>query len=69
LEEITAQKFSLSIPLYVKRYRDKDELNGEDRQLIRLVDQWDQEGQAFWQEMDSLFKILDEVISEGKNGS
>jgi type I restriction enzyme M protein len=59
LEEIAHQGFSLSIPLYVKRSSNGG--NGKDSEKISLPDlwaEWEQEGRAFWQEMDALVEML-----------
>ncbi len=62
-EQLAAQEYSLSIPLYVKR-----SLNGnggepaEQRSLPELWDEWEQEGRVFWQEMDDLVEMLDGFI-------
>lgn len=59
LEEVAAQEFSLSIPLYVRR-----QTNGTDTEAKTLKQvwlDWEESGQDFWQEMDSLVKILDGI--------
>ena len=68
VEEIAKQDYSLSIPLYVKR-----SLNGgngaenDERSLREFWVEWEQDGRIFWQEMDALVAMLDEVIAEGND--
>jgi type I restriction enzyme M protein len=60
VDEIAAQDYSLSIPLYVKRTA-----NGNGQQpvetasLPQLWAAWEQEGRLFWLEMDELVVMLD----------
>lgn len=61
LEDIAAQDFSLSIPLYVKRALANGS-NGDNRSLSQLWAAWEQEGRAFWKEMDVLVDMLDELL-------
>ncbi len=58
LEDVAAQGYSLSIPLYVRR---ATATNGDtdDRTLAERWADWEQEGRAFWQEMDALVDLLD----------
>jgi type I restriction enzyme M protein len=65
LDEIAAQGYSLSIPLYVKRVNN---INGSDdgRSLPELWAAWQQEGRLFWQEMDALVEMLDGLL-EGES--
>ena len=63
-DEIAAQDFSLSIPLYVKRVLDNGR-NGESRSLATLWAEWEQDGRVFWQEMDGLVEMLDGLKDEG----
>ena len=64
LADVAAQAYSLSIPLYVKRAS-----NGvsaaEQRSLPELWAAWEQEGRVFWQEMDALVEMLDELTTSG----
>jgi type I restriction enzyme M protein len=61
-DEIAAQGYSLSIPLYVKRaaavLRESAAEYGVSS-LRSLWASWEQEGRAFWQEMDALVEMLD----------
>ena len=61
-EEIAAQDYSLSIPLYVKRNGVR-ESQGEYkvRSLATLWDEWEQDGKVFWAEMSELEEMLDEI--------
>ena len=63
LDEVADQKFSLSIPLYVKRPAGVDE--GTERSLAELWTEWQSSGVEFWQEMDQLVETLDELVKEG----
>lgn len=58
-DAIAAQGFSLSIPLYVKRNGGNDET--AERSLPELWAAWEREGEAFWQEMNGLVTMLDEL--------
>jgi type I restriction enzyme M protein len=58
LEEVAAQDFSLSIPLYVRRVTS----NGvkEDQKTLKEVWlDWEKSGTGFWQGIDNLVEILD----------
>ena len=58
VDEIAAQGYSLSIPLYVKRVSHGN--GGDDgRSLPELWAEWEQNGRIFWQEMDALVEMLD----------
>ena len=61
LDEIAAQDYSLSIPLYVKRNGAVREEQGEyeTQSLKQLWQTWEQDGRQFWQEMDELVELLD----------
>jgi type I restriction enzyme M protein len=59
LEEIAGQDYSLSIPLYVKS--NGNDVTGDQHSLNRLLAEWDQDSQAFWQEMDDLLRMLDNL--------
>ena len=61
IDEIAAQGYSLSIPLYVKRVTANGIANGETRSLPELWAEWEQEGRGFWQEMDALVEMLEEL--------
>ena len=61
LQDVAAQNFSLSIPLYVKRTQaDTDEQ--DQRSLVELYSDWQSSGQEFWKEMDGLVETLDELV-------
>ena len=60
LEEVAAQDFSLSIPLYVRRIAS----NGakEDQKPLKEVwSDWEESGKSFWREMDNLLEMLDSL--------
>jgi type I restriction enzyme M protein len=63
LDEIAAQDYSLSIPLYVKRNGGVREEQGEyeAQSLKQLWQAWEQDGRQFWQEMDELIIVLNEI--------
>ena len=61
-EEIARQEYSLSIPLYVKRAAATTPAAAEARSLPDLWAAWEQEGRVFWQEMDALVEMLDELV-------
>ena len=72
LNEIAAQDYSLSIPLYVKRNGAIGEEKGEyeTQSLKQLWQAWEQDGRHFWQEMDELVELLDKQTSkENTNGN
>lgn len=62
-EAIAAQGYSLSIPLYVKRASNG---NGavESGSLRQVWNEWEQQGRLFWEEMDGLVEMLDEMTDE-----
>ena len=62
-DEIAAQGYSLSIPLYVRR----EVANGrqEERSLAELWGEWQRNGRLFWQEMDALVETLDSLMEDG----
>ena len=62
LDAIAAQDFNLSIPLYVKRPLAEGR-ETDDRSLAELWAAWEQEGRLFWQEMDALVEMLDNLIT------
>lgn len=66
-DEISAQNYSLSIPLYVKRVMAGATANGETRSLPELWAEWEREGRIFWQEMDTLVVMLDSLTEETPN--
>ena len=67
LDEIAAQDYSLSIPLYVKRNSNGNGTAEDERSLRQLWHEWEQDGCLFWQEMDELVVILDQISLEEKN--
>jgi type I restriction enzyme M protein len=64
LEEIAKRSYSLSIPLYVKRTSSPNGA-GETRSLKEAWADWEESGKAFWQEMDAVVEMLDELVGEG----
>jgi type I restriction enzyme M protein len=61
-DEVAAQGYSLSIPLYVKRTKNGAGAS-EQRSLAELWAAWEQDGRAFWQEMDALVEMLDGFVT------
>jgi len=62
LNEIAAQDFSLSIPLYVKRNGVQEgQAEYETRSLGQLWQSWEADGRVFWDEMDELVASLEQV--------
>lgn len=65
IEEIAAQGYSLSIPLYVKR---KAATSGTSTELAPSLAQawtaWEESGRAFWTEMDAMVELLDGLVAE-----
>jgi type I restriction enzyme M protein len=61
LEDIAAQDFSLSIPLYVKRNSHGNSAAEDSRSLSQLWAEWERDGRLFWQEMDGLVEMLDDL--------
>ncbi len=64
LDDIAANGHSLSIPLYGKR----STTNGapaDTRTLAEVWADWEQDGHAFWQQMDTLVETLDRLTTEG----
>ncbi len=59
-EEIADKDYSLSIPLHVKRLQANGN-NSDERSLAELWTDWEQEGRVFWQGMDSLVQMLDQI--------
>lgn len=63
LEDVAAQNYSLSIPLYVKRTANGNGATKPDeRSLPELWAAWEQDGRMFWQQMDDLVVMLDGLI-------
>lgn len=66
MDEIAAQDFSLSIPLYVKRNGIQEgQGEYETRSLGQLWRDWEEDGRVFWGEMDALTEMLSDI--EGEN--
>ncbi|MBN1148738.1 MAG: SAM-dependent DNA methyltransferase [Anaerolineales bacterium] len=65
LQNIAAQEYSLSIPLYVRRNEALREPRAdyEAGSLRQLWDAWERDGRIFWQEMDVLVEMLDDLRS------
>ena len=67
LAEIVANAANLSIPLHVKRIAAAvaTDSNGDAVSLRSAWAQWQNDGRAFWQQMDALVEELDSLIAEG----
>nr|WP_242467652.1 N-6 DNA methylase [Thiocapsa imhoffii] len=63
LDEVAANGHSLSIPLYVKRQA-KNGAPADTRTLAEIWAAWEQDGRAFWLQMDSLVEALDRLAKE-----
>ena len=64
LEEIAAQGWSLSIPLYVKRASVGGAGSGEQRSLAEVGSDWEASGRLFWIDMDAVVDMLDGLVTE-----
>ncbi|XYH93810.1 type I restriction-modification system subunit M [Sorangium sp. So ce1128] len=65
IEEIAAQRFSLSIPLYVKRPTASTTSAGATAQTLSVAwAAWDGSARAFWSEMDAVVELLDGLVGE-----
>jgi type I restriction enzyme M protein len=66
LAEIGANAANLSIPLYVKRLATAiaTDSNGDAVSLHSAWAQWQNDGRAFWQQMEALVETLDGAITE-----
>lgn len=62
LDEVAAQAHSLSIPLYVKRAAMEAEAGRDERSLAEVWSSWEQQGRAFWPQMDALVDTLDGLV-------
>lgn len=60
-EEVAAQEYSLSIPLYVKRAATND-IDAEPKNLRTAWDEWTESTPVFWSEMDALIDALDGLV-------
>ncbi len=66
VEDVLAKEGSLSIPLYVK----KPKLQVDPDDETTLAEAWaafDEDGRAFWPQMDALVNLLDSVITQEAN--
>lgn len=63
LEEISAQDYNLSIPLYVQ-HKSNQGNSQEAKTLAEVWADWEQTGRSFWQEMDAVVKMLDGLVAE-----
>ena len=66
LAEIVGNGANLSIPLYVKRIAPAGatDSNGDAISLGSAWAQWQNDGRAFWQQMDALVETLDGLTQE-----
>jgi type I restriction enzyme M protein len=68
-EELAAQGYSLSIPLYVKRKSASASTTanaGEAPTLREAWASWEESGRAFWTEMDAVVDMLDGLVGESE---
>jgi type I restriction enzyme M protein len=65
LEEITANKSNLSIPLYVRRHEITTDKIDISRSMTPVWKEWERGGCQFWRQMEELTKSLDRLIVEG----
>ena len=64
-EDIAAQGWSLSIPLYVKRPSAGAATGGETAPTLTEVwSAWETSGRAFWMEMDAVVDMLDGLVAD-----
>lgn len=63
LKEIAAQDYSLSIPLYVRRKVHQSH-SQEAKMLAEVWEDWEQTGRSFWQEMDAVIEMLDNLVEQ-----
>lgn len=64
IDEIAAQSFSLSIPLYVKRTTVTAAANVKAPALAQVWTAWEESGRAFWSDMDAVVDLLDTLVNE-----
>ncbi|MES2178231.1 MAG: class I SAM-dependent DNA methyltransferase [Gemmatimonadota bacterium] len=65
IDEIAAQDWSLSIPLYVKRAAaNAGEASAETQTVAQAWAAWETNGRAFWAEMDAVVETLDAMLEE-----
>lgn len=60
-EDVAAEGYSLSIPLYVKRTRHSD-VECEGRSLEEVWTEWEDRGREFWQHMDVLVDTVSSTL-------
>jgi type I restriction enzyme M protein len=64
-DEIAANAFSLSIPLYVKRPSVNAVADGTPVQTVAQAwAAWEASGRAFWQQMDATVDLLDGLVDQ-----
>jgi type I restriction enzyme M protein len=64
-DEIAAQGFSLSIPLYVKRKAATSGIGAESAPtLAHAWTAWEESGRTFWSEMDAVVDLLEGLVTE-----
>ncbi len=63
LEEIAANGSNLSIPLYVRRNGANGNTAADGESLQSVWQQWQMDGQEFWQQMDELVQTLDGLVN------
>lgn len=64
-EEVAAQSFSLSIPLYVKRQGAAS--SGVDAPTVcEAWQEWEASGLEFWKQMDAVVEMLDGLTAQGQ---
>jgi type I restriction enzyme M protein len=56
---VAATDYSLSIPLYVKRGKLGNDAAPDGRRLAAVWASWEQNGEVFWKQMDTLVATLD----------
>ncbi|MBD1906447.1 SAM-dependent DNA methyltransferase [Trichocoleus sp. FACHB-832] len=66
LEEIAAQNYSLSIRLYVQRKAKQSSSQNSITQTSVWAER-EETGRAFWQQMDAIIEMLDELVMEEDN--
>ncbi|NOK35544.1 SAM-dependent DNA methyltransferase [Corallococcus exercitus] len=65
IEDIAAQGYSLSIPLYVKRKIAATNSSAESAlSLAQAWGAWEESGRTFWLEMDAAIELLDGLVAE-----
>ena len=63
LDDVAANGSNLNISLYVRR-ASAGSVEGKDRSLREVWNEWEQSGVEFWQEMDALVEMLDDLGAE-----